>query len=154
MTKEACIVPVESTNAATVWMMEDEEHMKLVLAVKAEVNLSPSAMEYFHRFAIERGWDNEEYGLQMEYLLTTALEKKGRTEEVYGNTMQKLKKDLPDFVWELAQSRRRLWVQEELEQKCQEFHCRAKQCHALDPHNYAGKPKEAHDQHKQKMMDT
>ena len=37
-------------------------------------------------------------------------------------------------------------------------HCWAKQCHALDLHSYAGKPKErtkgAHDQWKQKMLDT
>ncbi len=110
--------------------------MKLVLAGKAEVNLSPSAIEYFNHFAIERGWDNEEYGLQMEYLLTTALEKKGRrTEEVYCDTMQKLRKEMPDFVREPAQSRRRLLVQEDLEHKHGEFHSGAKQCHALDPHN-------------------
>ena len=36
----------------------------------------------------------------MEYLLTTALEKKGRTAEVYRDTMRKLRTDPPDFVWE------------------------------------------------------
>ncbi len=48
--------------------MEDEEHMKAVMAGTTEVNLSPSAAEYFSNFAIEWGWDSEEYGLQMEYL--------------------------------------------------------------------------------------
>ncbi len=46
--------------------MEDEEHMKAVLAGTAEVNLPPSAATYFSNFAIERGWDYEEYGLQIE----------------------------------------------------------------------------------------
>ena len=110
--------------------MEDKEHMNLVLAGKAEVNMSPSAVEYFNLFTVERGWDNEEYGLQMEYLLTTALEKKGRTEEVYRDTMQNLRKDLPDFVREPAQSLRRLSVLEELEHKRGEFHRQAKPFHA------------------------
>ncbi len=130
MTRDACIVPVGSAKAATVWRMEDKEHMKLVLAGKAEFNLLPSAVEYFNCFAIERGWDNKEYGLQMEYLLTTALEKKGRTEEVYRDTMQNLRKDLPDFVREPAQSLRRLSVLEELEHKRGEFHRQAKPFHA------------------------
>ena len=34
--------------------MEDEAHMAAVLAGKAVVNLSPSAVEYFNRFATER----------------------------------------------------------------------------------------------------
>ncbi len=49
-------------------------------------------------------------------------------------------------------------MQEEVEYKHGDFHCQAKQCHALDSHNFAGKPrdraKEAHDWRKQKMMDT
>ena len=64
----------------------------MVLAGNAVVNLLPSATEYFNRFAVERVWDGEEYGLQMEYLLTTALEKKGRTAEVYRETMRKLRR--------------------------------------------------------------
>ena len=55
-------LPVESANVATAWRMEDEEHMAVVLAGKAVVNLSPSAVEYFNHFAVERGWDGEEYG--------------------------------------------------------------------------------------------
>ena len=49
-------------------------------------------------------------------------------------------------------------MQEEVEYKHGDFHCWATQCHALDPHNFAGKPrdraKEAHGRRKQKMMDT
>ena len=115
-------------------------------------------MEFFNRFAVERGWDGEEYGLQMEFLLTTALEQKGRTAEVYRETVQKLRRDPPDFVREPVASRRRSSVQEEVEYKHGDFNCRAKQCHALDSHNFAGKPrdraKEAHGRWKQKMMDT
>ncbi len=97
--------------AATVRRMKDEEHMKVVMAGTAEVNLSPSAAEYFSNLTIEWGWDSE-YGLQIEYLLTTALEKKGRTAEVYLDTMWKLRKDLPDFVRKPTSSKRRSSVQE------------------------------------------
>ena len=62
--------------------MEDEEHMKAVLAGSMEVNLPPSATTYLSNFAIERGWDYWEYGLQIDYLLTTALEKKGKSKKI------------------------------------------------------------------------
>ncbi len=94
----------------------------------------------------------------MEYLLTTALEQKGRNKEVYRETMRKLRKDPPEFVREPVVSRRRSSVQEEVEYKHEDFHHRAQQCHALNPHNFAGKPrdaaKEALGRRKQKMMDA
>ncbi len=49
-------------------------------------------------------------------------------------------------------------MQEEVEYRYGDFNRRAKQCHALDSHNFTGRPrdraKEAHDRRKQKMMDT
>ena len=49
-------------------------------------------------------------------------------------------------------------MQEEMEYRHGDFHRRAKQCHALDAHSFASKPrdraKEAHDRRKQKMLDT
>ncbi len=45
-----------------------------------------------------------------------------------------------------------------MEYKHWDFHHRGKQCHGLDPHNFASKPRdrdrEAHGRRKQKMMDT
>ncbi len=94
----------------------------------------------------------------MEYLLTTALEKGGRTAEVYREAMRTLRKDPPEFTREPVTQRRRSWVQEEVEYRHGDFHRRAKQCHALDAHSFAGKPsvkgKEAHDRRKQKMLDA
>ena len=138
--------------------MEDEAHLAKVLTGQAAVNLSPSAVEYFSRVAIERGWDGEEYGLQVEYLLTTALEKGGRTAEVYRDAMRNLRENPPEFTREPVTQRRRSSVQEEVEYRQGDFHRRAKQCHALDAHSFANKPrtaaKEAHDRRKQKMMDA
>ena len=115
-------------------------------------------MEYFSNFALKRGWDHEKYGLQVEYLLTTALERDGITKRVYCQMMKKLRDNPLDIVAEPAQQRRRLSVQEELDHKQGEFTKRAKQCHALDPHGYAGKLKDTvkglHDQRRQKMLGT
>ena len=86
----------------------------MVLAGRALVNLSPSAVEYINHLAMERGWDGEEYNLQMEYLLTSALEQKGRTAEVYRETMQKMRRDPPEFMREPVMQRKRLSVQEEV----------------------------------------
>ena len=91
--------------------MEDEEHMAKVLAGKAAVNLSPSAVEYFNRVAVERGWDGEEYGLQVEYLLTNALDKGGKTAEVYRDAVQTLRRNPPEFTREPVTQRRRSSVQ-------------------------------------------
>ncbi len=130
----------------------------MVLAGSAPVNLSPSAVEYFNHYAVEQGWDGEEYNLQMEYLLTSALEQKGRTAEVYRETVRKLRRDPPEFTWEPVMQKRRSSVQEEVGYRHGDFHRRAKQCHALDAHSFAGKPraeaKEAHDRRRQKMLDT
>ncbi len=71
--------------------MEDEEHIKAVLAGSAEVNLPPAATTYFINFAIESGWDCEEYGLQIEFLLATALEDKGRSKKVYRQELPELR---------------------------------------------------------------
>ncbi len=119
------MVPVGSAEAATVWEMEDEEHMALVLAGRALVNLSPSAVEYINHLAMERGWDGEEYNLQMEYLLTSALEQKGRTAEVYRETVRKLRRDPPEFMREPVTQKRRSSVQEEVEYRHGDFHRRA-----------------------------
>ena len=59
----------------------------------------------------------------MEYLLTT--EQKGRTAEVYRETMRKLRRDPPEFVRDQVTSRRRSLVQEKVEYKHGDFHCRA-----------------------------